>query len=109
MSRLRKCCSHLSGGSFLAGKAQTEMKIWCMCMLKVVSSETNLGFKGFEYMAIHSDNDTAKILSLQYYEALYRSLMKEHPSEEHLTKRGVGALHVFPHLTTKEHLCHVTD
>ena len=30
--------------------AQTEMKIWCitgMCMLKVVSSETNLGIKGF--------------------------------------------------------------
>ena len=106
MSRLRKRCSHLSGSSFLAGKAQTEMKI---CMLKVVSSETNLGFKGFEYMAIHSDNDTAKILSLQYYEALYRSLVREHPSEEHLTKRGVGALQVFPHLTTKEHLCHVTD
>ena len=30
-------------------RAQTEMKIWCttgMCMLKVVSSETNLGVKG---------------------------------------------------------------
>ena len=30
--------------------AQTEMKIWCitgMCMLKVVSSEPNLGIKGF--------------------------------------------------------------
>ena len=30
-------------------RAQTKMKIWCiigMCMLKVVSSETNLGFKG---------------------------------------------------------------
>ena len=62
-------------------------------MLKVVSSETNLGF---EYMAIHSDNDTAKILSLQYYEALYLSLVKEHPSEEHLTKRGVAALSSAP-------------
>ena len=77
----------------------------CVC-LKVVSSETNLGFKGFEYIAIHSDNDTAKILSL-YYEALYHSLVKERPCEEHLTNRGVGALQMFPHLTTKDHLCHV--
>ena len=31
-------------------RAVTEMKIWCatgMCMLKVVSSETNVGVKGF--------------------------------------------------------------
>ena len=30
-------------------RAQTEMKIWCvtgMCMLKIVSSKTNLGVKG---------------------------------------------------------------
>ena len=35
--------------------AQTEMKIWCitgMCMPKVVSSETNLGVKGFKITAI---------------------------------------------------------
>ena len=38
------------------------------------------------------DNDTFKILSLQYYEAIYHSLVKECPWEEHLTKMGVGAL-----------------
>ena len=54
--------------------------------------------KGFEYIAIHSDSDTAKILGLQYYEALYHSLVKERPCEEHLTNRGVGALQMFPQL-----------
>ena len=33
-------------------RAQAEMKIWCvtgMCMLKVVSSETDLGVKGWKF------------------------------------------------------------
>ena len=32
-------------------RAQTEMKIWCVtgvCMLKVISSEANLGVKGLK-------------------------------------------------------------
>ena len=36
-------------GFIFRGRIQTEMKIWCvigMCMLKVVSSETNFCVKG---------------------------------------------------------------
>ena len=56
-------------GFIFGVRAQTEMKTWCvtgMCMLKVVSSETNLGVKGISYYITFKVNVLHK-LKQHYY------------------------------------------